>query len=147
MRYHRKFRHFKPSILTTTKQLVKNWGTSTEVERWQKMLLWVEKAAEIYSIPKPTLVSSPTAGYGFYSPSTNKIYMNTASIVTVIHEFRHALQSQNRASGFNNDPTQVEHDARGWSLSLYYKVAPRSFRRLVANGSIFHISVNDLTRG
>jgi hypothetical protein len=33
----------------------------------------------------------------------------------------------------------VERDARAWSLSLYYKVRPKLFKRLVKERRIFHI--------
>lgn len=147
MRYHKKFQHFKPDALTITKTLLRDWGNSSDDLKWLKMNAWLTRAAELYGIPRPNLVKDLSAGFGCYQPTQHKIRMSKPSVITLLHEFRHALQNHRRATGFNYDPIEVEPDARAWSLSLYYKVAPRSFRRLVANGSIFHISVNDLTRG
>lgn len=147
MRYHKKFQHFKPKTLTITRTLLRDWGRSSNDLQWLKMNAWLTQGAEIYGIPRPNLIQDSRAGYGCYQLATNNICMSKPSVITLLHEFRHALQNHQRATGFNNDPRQVEPDARAWSLSLYYRVAPRSFRRLVAQGSIFFVSTNDLTRG
>lgn len=108
---------------------------------------WVQAVAGVYGFQIPALAFNRQAGDGFYSPSKNEINMSKPSIVTLIHEFRHAMQSKQVATGFSRLARDVEHDARAWSLSLYFKVAPVSFRRLVAEGKIYHITMNDLTRG
>ena len=75
----------------------------------------------------------------------NEIHMAYPSIVTLIHEFRHAMQAQGKADvAITDNLNKVEDDARAWSLSIYYKVAPRMFRRLVREGKIFHITPDDL---
>lgn len=147
MRYHKKFQHFKPQALTITKSLLKDWGNCSDDLRLLKMNKWLTEAAELYQIARPDLIKDVGAGEGCYLIVENQIRVSKESVVTLLHEFRHALQTHRRASGFSYNPLRVETDARAWSLSLYYKVAPRSFRRLVTEGAIYHISVNDLTRG
>jgi hypothetical protein len=145
MRYHKKFRHFKPETLTMTKVMLKDWSACNDSRKWIKMQEWTQKASNAYGIPMPVIVEDTAAGSGFYHLASNTIHMSKPSVVTVIHEFRHALQRHNKAKGFSYLENDVEPDARAWSLSLYYKVAPRSFRRLVEEGKIFHIEMSDLT--
>jgi hypothetical protein len=145
MRYHKKFNHFKPNTLDITKVMMKDWGRCNDSRKWIKMQEWLQKASLEYDIPMPVIIEGVAAGSGYYHLPSNTIHMSKPSIVTVIHEFRHALQRHNKAKGFSGRETDVEPDARAWSLSLYYKVAPRSFERLVAEGKIFHIEMADLT--
>jgi hypothetical protein len=145
MQYHRKFQNFKPETLAMTKVMLKDWSICNDSRKWIKMQEWAQKASNAYGIPMPVIIDDSAAGWGFYRSADNTIHMSKPSVVTVIHEFRHALQRHNKAKGFSNLETDVEPDARAWSLSLYYKVAPRSFRRLVEEGKIFHTEMADLT--
>jgi len=110
------------------------------------MQRFVMGASEIYGMDFPRVKISSFAGDGYYSTLENKIFMSRPSIITVVHEFRHAMQAQHKARGWSGQEIDVEHDARGWSLSLYYKVAPITFRRLVRSGKVFHIEPSDLLR-
>ena len=147
MKYHKNFQRFKPQTLTITKTLLKDWGTSSEETNWLKMNQWLTEAAQLYEIVRPNLAKDASAGYGFYNRPKHKIYLSRPSVTTLLHEFRHSLQNHHKAQGFSGDWNDAEHDARGWSLSLYFKVAPRSFKRLANNGSILFVSPNDLTEG
>ena len=77
-------------------------------------------------------------GSGFYNQETNHIELPHYSVVTLLHEFKHAMQH------LTNQP-QNEEVARGWSLSLFYKAAPKHFKRAVERAIIFFITPEDIT--
>jgi hypothetical protein len=144
MRYHKKFRNVKPEVLEATKKLRKGWSDATDAEKWIKLDKWVGTASSVYQMNRPLICIDALAGSGYYRISSNEIYMSKPSIITLIHEFRHAMQRQGKARGWSGRESDLEHDARGWSLSIYFKVAPVSFRRLVEEGKIYHITPADL---
>lgn len=146
MKYHKKFSRFHPKTIRLFKALRLNWSRLDEEQKWLQMQRFVMGASEIYGMEYPTVKISRFAGDGYYSTLENKIFMSKPSIITVVHEFRHAMQMQGKARGWSGREIDVEHDARGWSLSLYYKVAPITFRRLVRSGKVFHIEPSDLLR-
>jgi len=80
------------------------------------------------------------AGGGYYRMHDHSITLspNRPSITTLLHEFRHALQS--KECGPKLVSKDLEIDARAWSLSLYYQCRPRLFQRLVEEGRILHIN-------
>ena len=143
MRYHKRFNNFNQQTIQATKELMLNWGANTQEQNVIKMKKWLEKVAEIYQIQFPMLKIVQLAGAGYYRINKNQICMAYPSIVTLLHEFRHAMQFQNRTrvTGYSD---KAEDDARAWSLSLYYKVAPRSFRRLVRQNQIMFVGTEDL---
>lgn len=149
MKYHRRYKHFNKKTLRATKELIKNWGADGEEKNLAKMKKWIREVSEIYQINFPMLKIIGYAGDGCYSPLLNEIYMARLSIVTLLHEFRHAMQAQGKAPQYRrHQPLEAkggaEDDARAWSLSLYYKVAPRSFKRLASQNQIFFVSSEDV---
>jgi len=144
MRYHRRFRNFNRRTTDATRRLMVGWGRGSQAERTAKMGAWLDEVAEIYELPRPELaVNASVNDRGFYSPRSNLIVLPQPSIVTLLHEFRHAMQYWGKAGAHfrRSAPSEarggLEDDARAWSLSLYYTVAPRTFRRLAASGQIF----------
>lgn len=144
MRYHRRFRHIHARTVEASRELVRGWGTANDTERWEKMNGWLVSASRTYGMRPPVLTIDRRAGAGFYDRGKNQIHMAYPSIVTLMHEFRHAMQRQEKATGWDGSWANIEEDARGWSLSLYFKTAPRLFRRLVAEGRVLFITVEDL---
>ena len=148
MKYFRRYRHFNQKTVDATKELMKNWGDGTEENNLAKMKKWIQEVSEIYQVNFPMLKIVKYAGEGCYSPLVNEIYMARLSIVTLLHEFRHAMQAQGKAPQYSRNRHLearggAEDDARAWSLSLYYKVAPRSFKRLATQNQIFFVSAED----
>lgn len=149
MKYHRRFKHFNKKTLRATEKLLKNWATNSEEENLRKMRNWLKDVSEIYQINFPMLQVVANAGAGCYSPQANKIFIKKLSVVTLLHEFRHALQAQGRAPQYvqGTPPEErggFEDDARAWSLSLYFKVAPRTFKRLATENQIFFVTAEDV---
>lgn len=112
-------------------------------------MAWLNLVSEHYNMEVPAVVHNPHAGAGYYLGLVNEIHMSKPSIITLLHEFRHAMQAQGKAGpSFRPDLPEdarggVEDDARAWSLSLYYAVAPRTLKRLVTEGRVFHTSPAD----
>ena len=139
MKYHKHFKNINVQTVKRTKHLIHGWGQRSEGKRWDSMFLWTIFVSHEYGMKCPMIRKNPNAGFGYYMPSTNEIHMSKPSIVTLLHEFRHAMQAQNKAGHWRDE----EHDARGWSLSLYFKIAPRTLKRLVAEQKVLHMSVAD----
>lgn len=146
--YHKRFTRFNQETLDATDALFSSRPSQmTQAEREVAFSAWVERVSQAYDMEVPTFhwdTEADMGGGGFYRPADHSITMspNHPSITTLIHEFRHALQSKGKGAAMV-DP-DVEIDARAWSLSLYHKVRPRLFDRLVREGRIFHIRVEDL---
>lgn len=133
MTYHRRFRNHHRKTVDATRRLIHEWGRVGVEAQWHKSRRWLDEVSAVYEVPTPTLHRQPHgAGSGYYMISTNSIHMPHPSIVTLLHEFRHAYQ-HSRPERMVAD---VEDDARAWSLSLYYKVAPRTLRRLAREGKV-----------
>lgn len=145
MPYHRRFQRIRPFVVERTRYLIKNWRRYDEETRWAGMLALVimlscdERGYGGRGFKTPAVVRNEHAGHGFYNQLTNEIHMSYPSIITLLHEFRHAMQHQ-RCAG---DWRDAEDDARGWSLSLYYLAAPRTLERLVREGRVLHTTIAD----
>jgi len=128
---------------------MKGWANQSTEKNVLKMREWIREVSDIYGLTFPTLKIIASAGAGLYSPQLNQIMMAHPSMVTLFHEFRHAMQFQNKAPEYRNDVGWeqrggLEDDARAWSLSLYRKIAPKTFKKLVTQNRIFFVSVEDL---
>lgn len=141
--YHTRFTRIKPFVQERTKFVIRHWNNPEYRDQWAILEAWMfivcldERG--YHGMRKPTLVRDENAGSGYYLVDSNEIHMSKPSIITLLHEFRHAMQAQGFAGRFR-DP---EEDARGWSLSLYYSAAPRSLERLVRENRVFFMEPAD----
>jgi hypothetical protein len=142
--YSKVFTKIKPSVIALTTELVKAGIFKKDISMQDKAImmgLWVKKASEIYGMeaPKFYLIGGKdgkdgyrATGGGCYIPSHHEIHIfKKASLTTLLHEFRHAMQFQQNVKKFRNDH---EEDARAWSVSLYRLSAPNSYKRAVEKG-------------
>ena len=135
-RYHRRFRNPHRKTVDATRRLIRGWSTATDEAKWEKSRQWLDEVSPIYGMTAPKLkVQERGVGIGLYHASGNTIYMPYPSITTLLHEFRHAFQHSHPSRMVRD----IEDDARAWSLSLYYRVAPRTVRRLAAEGRILFL--------
>jgi len=140
--YHVKYTKIKPAIVKIVRDFIvrqRPWrGTAEEKQaKFDRLLL---QLSESYGMRTPTLhISDPehAQGSGFYNQATNHIELPHYSVVTLLHEFKHAMQHQ-------LGQPQNEEVARGWSLSLFYKAAPKHFAKGVERAIIFFITPEDL---
>lgn len=146
--YHRRFANFKRAALDATRQLIEaRPSRMSPEERDVAFRSWVTALSEAYGMETPAFHWDEDADYGgggFYQPATHSITMspNHPSVVTLIHEFRHALQRTGKGAPMVSQ--DIEVDARAWSLSLYWQVKPRLLERLVREGRVFHITADEL---
>lgn len=142
--YHRRFRRFDRRTVEATEALfTARPSRLSPEERDAAFRAWVEAISDIYDMPRPALRWDEDAdfgGGGYYTPTSHTITMspNHPSVTTLIHETRHALQHSGKGAPMVS--SDVEEDARAWSLSLFHRVRPRLFERLVREGRILHIS-------
>ncbi len=112
---------------------------------------WVGDAAAVYGVPPVTLchtIPAEAAGSGCYLPALGEIRMPKPSVVTLFHEFRHALQHHRpHDTQYRLDPAAdpAEDDARAWSLSLFHQVRPRLLATAIETGRVFYITSLDVT--
>lgn len=145
MPYHKHFQNIRPFVVQRTRYMIKNWRGYNEEQRWAAMraLLIIiccdERGYGGLGVRTPALVKNENSGHGYYDNLTNEIHMPYPSIITVLHEFRHAMQHQGAAGNWRD----AEHDARGWSLSLYHLAAPQTLERLVRQGQVLHTTIAD----
>ena len=141
--YHIAYTQLKPAVVKIVRDFIvkaRPWRGTAE-EKQQKFEAVIKKLARHYNIRPPTVhISDPehAMGSGFYNQETNHIELPHYSVVTLLHEFKHAMQH------LTNQP-QNEEVARGWSLSLFYKAAPKHFKRAVERAIIFFITPADIT--
>jgi len=136
--YHKRFTRFNPRTIQATKTLYRGWSTKTDDEKWEASRAWLDAVTEIYHAP--TVAFQPNGDSDYYMIHQKKIVMKKPSIITLLHEFRHHLQYTVGSEMIGGD----EPDARAWSLSLYYRIAPITFRRLARENQIIHVGP-DLT--
>ncbi len=142
--YHLHFRRFNHWTLIATEELFasKPWE-GTPLQQVAKLARWSDRVSDIYNLPAPSVVYFPGLpgehGGGAYTPENQVIWLAKPSIITMFHEFRHHMQ-------LARGQKSTEEDARGWSLSLYYRVRPQMFKRLVRQGRVHGMTVRDLCR-
>lgn len=137
MTYHRRFRNQHRKTLDATRRLMRGWTDATVDAQWERSRLWLAEVSAVYGMTTPTLHKIRRGlGHGYYNIESHSIHMPYPSIVTLLHEFRHAYQHSHPSRMV----ADVEDDARAWSLSLYYRVAPRTLRRLASQGRVFFVA-------
>jgi hypothetical protein len=142
--YSKVFKNIKPEVVQATKDMVKAGIWKADVSDQDKAIaigLWIQKCAEIYNFEAPKFYfvtgqegarEYARTGGGCYFPHSNEMYLfKKVSITTLLHEFRHAMQFQKAVKMFRNDH---EEDARAWSVSLYRKSLPNSYKKAVEKG-------------
>lgn len=146
--YHKRFKNFNVKTLDATHALMRTRPSQLpEPTRKAVFEAWITEISNIYHMEKPKVIWDDDAlngGGGYYRLTDHSITLapTRPSIITLIHEMRHALQFKHKGSGMVSE--DVEIDARAWSLSLYYKTRPKLFTKLVKQGKVFHITESDL---
>lgn len=142
--YHRRFQSFRRGTVEATRQFLN--GPRNDRDAFLAGARdWVRTVSAEYNMTPPVIRYEGEAGeaygYGCYSPADHEIVLRYPSRMTVLHEFRHAMQHQ---PGVEMVPSthgdiQIEEDARAWSMSLFAQARPRLFERLVAEGRVLHV--------
>lgn len=134
------YKNIKPATITAIREYWKlgywNGNDKHKKETFDNLL---RKLCEIYKIQKIPYIKIDTRlkKYGCYIPSLNIIIMKKYSLITFLHEFKHAKD-------YFDGKKCKENNAIGWSLSLMYQVNPRYFFRIVKKGIVAYISEVDI---
>ena len=138
--YSKVYKHLKRATIKITGELMPAvWRAETVEEKVELMQTWLNKASALYNLQVPAFEfrADDTDGYmvtggGMYNPEENKITLfQKASVVTLLHEFKHMRQYKQGGYMYRNDK---EEDARAWSVSLFRKTRQRAYRRAVRKG-------------
>jgi hypothetical protein len=165
--YHRKFSRFHRRTLEATRALFTARPSTLSREEVDVVFKeWISTVSAAYEVEVPRLVwSEDLPLHGMYVPSEKTLYMQRASITTLLHEYRHHLQAAGKQmkvptaeeqtlivesinpEGRTREETiqliqsaAIEYDAYAWSMSLYHKLRPEQFKRMVRAGRIHFIS-------
>ena len=144
--YSKVFTKIKPQAIELTRELVKSGIWKNDVSNEDKAIymgIWVQKMSALYGMRTPKFyfvggregnAEYRRTGGGCYFPSLNEMYVfKKPSLTTLLHEFRHAMQTQKRVKCFRGDK---EEDARAWSVSLYRLSCPISYKKAVDKGTM-----------
>lgn len=137
MTYKEQYKNIKSATIELVKTFIKDkraWNKPSE-ELNKNYIELLEKLSLIYGIETPQLkvlsISEIEGFYGCYSPIDNIIVLPKYSLVTLLHEFKHALQ--HHKNKINN-----EEVARGWSISLFYLSSEKAYNNAVRKGLLFY---------
>ena len=90
-----------------------------------------DKISSVYGFPTPTLRSDT---YECYWSGPETIYLPKVSLVSALHEYRHHMQKHGRLRF-----SDVEVDARGWSISAFHYALPEDFDSAWRRGLIWFL--------
>jgi len=134
MTYSKKFKNIKEETILSVKTCVKSGLFKVEQDQQLALLrILNHELSVIYNIDEPTLnfVAEASKGNGLYIPNVITLYQKP-SLVTFLHEFRHHMQ-------FKMDVHKgSEEDARGWSLSVFRKACPVSYKKAAEEGKLYY---------
>jgi hypothetical protein len=123
---------FPAGLIRATKGLIKAIWKEPEVAD-RAIEAWIQKASELMNINMPTVTVEENramymiTGGGCYTPNTHSIKIYKRSLVTCLHEFRHAYQ-------FATTGQCSEVDAFYWSHSLFYCASERLYNNALEKG-------------
>jgi hypothetical protein len=130
---------FNANTIELTEELVKHIWSGTNQEKFIHVKHWIKEMSEKNGIivPHVRLLEGnlgdrmyEITGGGEYLPEFNTIVLyKKISLVTLLHEFAHHMEAY-----VGKAPD--EEFARGWSVSLFYIVAPDRYARAVENGTL-----------
>jgi hypothetical protein len=129
-------RKFKPEVVEAIRafRATKPWRGTLQ-ERFEKFKQLHKALCGAYGMTttlKASWQEDGSSGASYYDPSSNTLVLTgKLSVVTYLHEFRHAIQ--HRSHGAAQFP-QPELDACAWSLSLFARFFPLSFSRCTFDG-------------
>lgn len=135
------FVDLKVDTVQAVKDMVRNgfYRLNNQEEQLSKLTELGDRLAEIYEIPAPSGTEMFRHPYacGRYDTETNKIYVNKASVVTYLHEFRHHMHNVKEGLAIigSGEPGD-ELDAQAWACSVFKKACPRMFAKAVVNNRI-----------
>lgn len=139
--------YFGEAIINASRALTEKFWLPTKSERIDGIEEWLTTVSATIGITKPIfkfiegnegikLYQSTGGGQTMYDQTNHVVVIylyRKFSIVTLFHEYRHAMQLS--LTDLINVP-DVEEDAREWSCSLYFNTDPERFMRAFTAGRL-----------
>lgn len=121
---------FPPEVIAIVKAALatKLWR-GTEGEKLEKLRALNRALSEHYGVPACTVDVKRTPRGPHYRPGADQIVIDKVSLVSYLHEMAHHLLH-------HRGKPQQEIFPRSFSLSLFYKVAPRLFENARSSGRL-----------
>lgn len=147
MRLHLAYRNIhKGAIRAGGKLFESDPWSGTPGEGIAKMQTWLDETADAYGVARVRVQLRPPSRLGFrgcmYSPQESMITISSLSLLMLFHQFRHHMQFLGRVD--LSEHVHPEYDAHGWACSLYNRCDAAAFRRLVFEGGVPGMDVEDL---
>jgi len=127
------FQHIDADALEIIRYTVKDrglWRVSKE-EGFDLIREMYEKISSVYGISVPTLVED---SHEVYWVRPERIGLPKVSLVSSLHEYRHHMQHHGR-----QHYSDIEVDARGWSVSAFHYALPEDFDSAWRRGLIWFL--------
>jgi len=111
-------------------------------KRFEAMGELVQELSEVYEIACPRLrmkdIDGSYSGGSTFDPDENIITMRgKLSIITLLHEFAHALLHSSAPDLHDTNRRDSEGFCRIWSVLLFKTVYPEQFAKLYYNGGSY----------
>lgn len=131
--YHTMFPDISSSTLEVIKHIVLERGLwrVEKPEGFDLIREMYEKISSVYGFPTPSLIEDT---YEYYFISGERIGLPKVSLVSSLHEYRHHMQKKGRLRF-----SDVEVDARGWSISAFHYALPEDFDSAWRKGRIWYL--------
>jgi len=117
----------RPELVTATRTLIGQKENSIwkqpEAERIKRIDIWADVVSQQYGIEKPVIVIDEGL-FPCYSVASHKIRLNKVSVVSLFHEFAHAIQVRT-----GKPKMESEVWARTFSCKLFKTASPLNYRR------------------
>lgn len=123
---------FEPAVLTIVRAALKTklWQGS-ETAKLEKLRALNRALSAHYGVPACAVEVERTPIGPHYRPGTDRITLDKVSLVSWAHEFGHHLLHCRREQ-------QQEEFPRAFSLSLFFKAAPRMFEAARSSGRLLY---------
>lgn len=121
--YHKIFQNLNQSAIAAVRETAgEGLWRLPDFEGFILLNQLAEKLSEIYNILPARVELHPIESY---NPETRTIGLPKISMVSFLHEFRYHMHHQGIIH-YEDNPIK---DCRGWSISLFRRACPGSFRR------------------
>lgn len=120
--YHKTFQHLNQLAIDAVREIAgQGLWRLPDFEGFILLNQLAEKLNAIYELPTLRVELFPIEAY---NPVSSVIGLPHVSMVSFLHEYRHHM----RTNGIQHYD-DVFKDVRGWSISLFRRACPASFRR------------------
>lgn len=128
--YHRMFTRIHTGALQSVRDVVDRGLWRVEEDEGFNLIRDLYRSLSgVYDMPVPSLIRD---NHEYYLIPSERIGLPRVSLVSCLHEYRHHMQKHSR-----QHYSDVEVDARGWSISTFHMALPQDFDSAWERGLIW----------